>query len=159
MPFRLRPRAVLRLLYALLILLAAGLTGWGVMIVLLITGDVIMAFASAGSSGVGIGFVVGMVAFPFWVVGAFVVGPPLWAALHFARLTSRRSAWIGGGAAGGLSVPLALWLMSGGGVPLLNSEGGTVVAILSAIAAASGAVSGEAIHRLAYRSGEAADAR
>lgn len=158
MPFRLRPRAVLRLLYALLILLAAGLTGGGVMIVLLITGDVIMAFASAGSSGVGIGFVVGMVAFPFWVVGAFVVGPPLWAALHFARLTSRRSAWIGGGAAGGLSVPVALWFMSGG-VPLLNPEGGVVVAILSAVAAASGAVSGEAIHRLAYRSAEAADAR
>ena len=154
-------RAVTRLVYAALILLAAGMIGGGVMMVVLIAAEVILApFTLAGGfNGFGASALVGFVAFPFWLVGAYVVGPPLWAALHFARRTDRRSAIVAGALAGGLSVPAVLWLLAGGGLSTISLASAAGVALLSAVAGISGAVVGEAIHRMAYRSGDFAHAR
>lgn len=151
-------RAAVRLVYAGLILLAAGMIAGGVMLAMLVVVDLVMVLIEAPMQFRG-GFLVGMVAFPFWLIGAFVVGPPLWAALHLARLRGRRTAVIAGALAGGAGVPVVLWLLNGGGAPTLGPETTVSVAVLSAIAAISGAVAGEALHRLAYRSGEAGDAR
>lgn len=154
-------RAFARLAYLALILLAAGMIGGGVMMALLIAAElVLLPFTlSSGSSGFGASLLVGFVAFPFWLVGAYVVGPPLWAALHFARRTDRRSAIVAGALAGGLSVPAVLWLFAGGGLPTISLGSAAGVALLSAVAGISGAVVGEAIHRMAYRSGDFAHAR
>jgi hypothetical protein len=150
-------RAAVRLVYAALILLAAGLVAGGVMLVLLIVGDVTMALAQAPNAFRG-GWLVGIIAFPFWLLGAFVVGPPLWAALHIARLRGRRTAHAVGALTGGVAVPVVLWLMNGGGSPTLSPDSVGGLAMLSAVAGISGAVAGEALHRLTYRSGEVADA-
>ena len=152
-------RALVRLVYAALILLAAGMIGGGAMLLLLLLADLVMAAFTAGSGLFGASILVGMVAFPFWLVGAFVVGPPLWAALHAARLTGRRTALIAGALAGSLAVPLVLWMLSGGGAPSLSPGSVGGVGLLSAVAGASGALAGEVIHHLAYRSGSVADAR
>ena len=154
-------RVVTRLVYAALVLLAAGMIGGGVMMVLLIVAELVLALfaVSSGFSGFGASVLVGFVAFPFWLLGAFVVGPPLWAALHLARLTDRRTALIAGALAGSLSVPTALWMLEGGGPPTISLGAAGGVGLLSAIAGASGAMAGEAIHRLAYRSGGAVDVR
>ena len=156
-------RALVRLIYAALILLAAGMVGGGAMLVLLIVVDafvVVSAAFNADFGTFGAGILVGLVAFPFWLVGAFVVGPPLWAALHLARLQGRRTALIAGALAGAVAAPLVLWMLNGGGAPSLSPESFAGVAMLSAVAGISGAVAGETIHRMAYRPGEAAaDAR
>ena len=151
-------RAFRRLGYAALILLAAGMIAGGVMLVLLIVVDLFMAVAAAPMQFRG-GFLVGIVAFPVWLIGTIVVGSPLWAALHLARLRGRRTAVIAGALAGCVGLPVVLWLLNGGGAPTLSPDTTVSVAVLSAIAGISGAVAGEAIHRLAYRSGEAGDAR
>ncbi len=155
-------RVLVRLIYAALILLAAGMVGGGAMLVLLIVVDAFVAVGAAFNADFGTfgaGLLVGVVAFPFWLIGAFVVGPPLWAALHLARLRGRRTALIAGALAGAVAVPLALWMLNGCGAPLLSPESFAGVAMLSAIAGISGAGAGEAIRRMAYRSGEAGDAR
>ena len=144
-------RALTGLVHAALILLAAGLIAGGVMVVLLGVIDVIMALAGAPMAYRG-GWLVGIVAFPFWLIGAFVVGPPLWAVLHLSGLRDRTTAVVTGVFAGGVAVPVVLWLT-------LNPDAATSVAALSAVGGISGAVAGEAIHRLAYRSGETAHAR
>jgi hypothetical protein len=127
-------RVITRLVYAALILLAAGMIGGGVMMVVLIAAEVILApFTLAnGFNGFGASALVGFVAFPFWLVGAFVVGPPLWAVLHFARLTGRRSAAIAGVLTGSLSVPTVLWMLDGGGVPTISLDSAAGVGLLSA---------------------------
>lgn len=150
-------RAVRHGIYAAVILLAAGLVAGGVMLVLLTIGDVLMALAGASNRFRG-GVLTGMIAFPFWLAGAFVVGPPLWAALHASGLRQRRTAVIAGALTGTVAVPVVLWVMNGGGSSSLGPDLGAL-AVLSAVAGISGAVAGETIHRLAYRSGEAIDAR
>lgn len=154
-------RAFARLAYAALILLAAGMIGGGVMMVLLIAAElVLIPFSiSSGFNGFGASVLVGFVAFPFWLIGAYAVGPPLWTALHCARLTGRRSAFTAGALAGGLSAPAVLWMLGGGGVATISLGATAGVALLSAVAGISGAVAGEAIHRMAYRSGDVAHAR
>lgn len=154
-------RAITRLVYAALILLAAGMIGGGVMMVLLIAAElVLLPFTiTSGFSGFGASALVGFAAFPFWLIGAFVVGPPLWAVLHFARLTGRRSAVIAGLLTGSLSIPAVLWLLGGGGAPTISPGQAAVVALLSAIGGIAGAVAGEAVRRLAYSPGEIAHAR
>lgn len=154
-------RAITRLVYAALILLAAGMIGGGVMMVLLIAAElVLLPFSLAsGLSSFGGSVLVGFVAFPFWLIGAYVVGSPLWAALHLARLTDRRSAMIAGALAGGLSLPMVLWMLSGGGAPTLSLGSAASVTLLSGIAGVGGAVAGEAVRRLAYSPGEIAHVR
>ena len=151
-------RVVVRLFYAVLILLAAGMIAGGVMIVLLSIADVIMALAAAPMAYRG-GWLVGLVAFPFWLVGAFVVGPPLWAALHIARLRSLRTAIVAGALTGSIAVPVVLWMMDGGSSPGLDANSIASFIVLSPLAGISGAVAGAAVHHLAYGSGKAADAR
>lgn len=158
MRFSCLARAVVRLTYAALILLAAGVIAGGVMLAMLVVVDLVMVLVDAPMQFRG-GFLVGIVAFPFWLIGSFAVGPPLWAALHFSRLRGRRTAVTAGALAGGAGLPIILWLMDGGGAPTLSPTTAASVAVLSAIAGISGAVAGEAIHRLAYRSGEIAHAR
>lgn len=134
--------------------MAAG----GVMLLLLIVIDVISAMAAAPNAFRG-GSLVGIAAVPFWLAGAVVVGPPLWAALHFARLRGRRTAIVVGALAGSIATPTVLWMMSGGGAPSLSADSLVGLIVLSAVAGVSGAVAGETIHSLAYRSGEIAHAR
>ena len=144
-------RALARFVGAALILLAAGGIAGGVMLVLLGVGELLMVLVDAPSQFRG-GFLVGAVAFPFWLMGAFVVGPPLWAALHFSGLRDRRTAVIAGALAGSGGVAVVLWVM-------LSPDALASVAVLSAVAGISGAVAGEAIHQLAYRSGDFAHVR
>lgn len=144
-------RAVVRLVYAALILLAAGMIAGGLMLAMLTVVDVFMAIVDAPMQFRG-GVLVGIVAFPFWLIGALVVGPPLWAALHFSRLRDRRTAVIAGALAGSAGVAALLWLT-------LSPDAPASVAVLCAIGGVSGAVAGEAIHRMAYRSGDVAHAR
>ena len=158
MPASCFARTIIRLACAGLILLAAGAAAGGVMALLLIVIDVILAMAAAPNAFRG-GSLVGIVAVPFWFAGAVVVGPPLWAALHFARLRGRRTAIVAGALAGGVATPTVLWMTSGGGAPSLNADSLVGLIVLSAVAGVSGAVAGETIHSLAYRSGETADAR
>lgn len=150
-------RAIVRFLSAALILFSAGLAAGGVMLLLLIVVDVIMALVSAPNVYQG-GFLVGIIAIPFWLVGAFVVGPPLWAALHFAGLQGRRTAHVAGTLTGSIAVPAILWVMIGGG-PNLSLDSLVGLIVLSAVGGFSGAVAGEAIHHLAYRPGETEHAR
>lgn len=144
-------RALVRLVCAAVILLTAGMIAGGVMLVLLGVGDLFMLLVNAPNQFRG-GFLIGAIAFPFWLIGAFVVGPPLWAALHLSRLRDRRTAVITGALAGSAGVPVVLWLT-------LNPDAPTSIAVLSAVAGISGAVAGEAIHRMAYRSGDFAHVR
>ena len=143
--------ALVRLVCAAFILLAAGMIAGGVMLVLLGVVDVIMVLLNAPNQFRG-GFLIGAIAFPFWLIGAFVVGPPLWAALHFSGLRDRRTAVVTGALAGSVGVPVVLWLT-------LSPDALASVAALSAIAGISGAAAGEAIYRMAYRSGGFAHAR
>ena len=143
-------RAIARLFYAALILLGAGMIAGGVMLAMLVVVDLVMVLINAPNQFRG-GFLVGMVAFPFWLIGAVVVGPPLWAALHFSRLRDRRTAVIAGALAGGVGLLVVLWLT-------LSPDAPASVVALCVIAGISGGVAGEAIHRMAYRSGEAAHA-
>ena len=144
-------QAIARLVCAAFILLAAGGIAGGVMVVLLGVGDLLMALVDAPNQFRG-GFLVGAVAFPFWLIGAFVVGSPLWAALHFSGLRDRRTAVIAGALTGSVGLAVVLWVM-------LSPDALASVAVLSAVAGISGAVAGEAIHRMAYRSGNFAHAR
>lgn len=143
--------AFVRLVCAAFILLAAGMIAGGVMLLLLGVGDLLMVLANAPGQFRG-GFLIGAVAFPFWLIGAFVVGPPLWAALHFSGLRDRRTAIVTGAIAGGVGAPVVLWLT-------LNPDAPASVAVLSAVAGISGAVAGEAIYRMAYHSGDFAHVR
>jgi len=144
-------RAVVRLVCAAFILLAAGMIAGGVMLAMLVVVDLIMVLVDAPMQFRG-GYLFGMIAFPFWLIGALVVGPPLWAALHFSRLRDRRTAVIAGALAGGAGLLVVLWLT-------LRPDAPASVAALCVIAAISGAVAGEAIHRMAYRSGDFAHVR
>ena len=144
-------RALARLVGVAFILLAAGGIAGGVMLVLLGVGDLLMVLVNAPSQFRG-GLLIGAVAFPFWLIGAFVVGPPLWAALHFSGLRDRRTAVIAGALAGSGGVAVVLWVM-------LNPGALASVAVLAAVAGISGAVAGQAIHHMAYRPGGIAHAR
>lgn len=151
-------RSAVRSLYAALILLAAGISGSAVMFALLGVLDVISAIIGVPSQFRG-GALVGIVAIPFWLAGALVVGPPLWGFLHAIRLRDRRTALTAGAVAAGLGVPLSFWILGGGGVPSISAATAGSIALLSGVAAISGVAAGETIHSLAYRSGEAVDAR
>ncbi len=143
--------AGVRLVRAALILLTSGIVAGGVMLAILFVIDLIMMLVGAPMQFRG-GVLVGMVAFPFWLIGACVVGPPLWAALHFSHVRDRRTAVVAGAVAGSIGVLVGLWLT-------LSPDALASVAVLSAVGGISGAVAGEAIHRMAYRSGDIAHAR
>ena len=65
-------RALVRLVCAALILLAAGMIAGGVMLAMLVVVDLVMVLVNAPMQFRG-GFLVGMVAFPFWLIGAFAI--------------------------------------------------------------------------------------
>jgi hypothetical protein len=80
----------------------------------------LMSLVVAGASGAGVmflflclggtfGMTIGLLAIPFWVVAAVVVGGPLWMILHVSGHGNRRSVSVSGAAAAGLCAPLVLW--------------------------------------------------
>jgi hypothetical protein len=141
-----------------LALFAAGLTGGGVMMATFGIIDVIWAMCVPDSSGLGGGFVA-IVAFPFWLLGAFVVGPPLWVVAHFAGLRSRRAAIAVGVVTAPLAVLLVLGALEGEWRWPPDLRAAANLAGLAAVAAFSGGFAGAALHHVAYRTGEGSDAR
>lgn len=89
-------RALRHGLVGLMSLMAAGAAGAGIMFL----------FSCLGGP---IGMVIGIMAAPYWLVGAIVVGAPLWATLHAAGRSTRFAARVSGACAAGLGAPLVLW--------------------------------------------------
>jgi len=148
--------AVFRLSRAALILLAAGVTGGGVMLCLLVLGGWVLTLTGASNQALG-GFLLGVVAFPFWLVGAAMAGPPLWAMLHLVGLRGRRTAVTAGSLAAGSAAPVALWAVSHDSVSVLEPNLAAGLAVISVVAATSGAVAGLVVHNLAYGCEEDSD--
>ena len=125
-------------LVALMSLTAAGAAGAGVMFL----------FSCLGGP---IGMLIGIVAAPFWLVGAITVGAPLWAALHAAGRRTRFAARLSGAGAAGLCAPLVLLLFiadSPTSAPDLQMFG--LLTAIGVAAAISGAVAGNVAWSLGY---------
>lgn len=122
----------------------------------------LMSLTAAGAAGAGImfllsclggpiGMVIGIVAAPFWLVGAIVVGAPLWAALLAMGCATRFSARISGAGAAALGAPAALWsfITASPAVPPDPRSFGLLAAV-GVASAISGAVAGNVAWSLGY---------
>lgn len=136
----LRPFAdvLLRGLITLMSLVVAGASGAGVML---------LFFCLGGTFGM----MIGLLAIPFWLVAAVVVGGPLWMILHASGHGNRRAVRLSGAGAAGLCAPLVLWgFLADSPASTPDPQTFGLLAAAGVAAAISGAVAGNVAWSLAH---------
>jgi ABC-type antimicrobial peptide transport system permease subunit len=95
-----------------------------------------------GGVGILVGFFAGVVSFPFWIAGLFVVGWPVWKVLEQRGRRDLKAAQISGALAAMVSAPLASWALFTNMSFAVGIYGALALAVVAIPSAAGGVASG-----------------
>ena len=95
-----------------------------------------------GSMGMLVAFSAGVVSFPFWIAGLFLVGWPVWRFLAHRGLRDRKAAQISGGLVAMVSAPLIAWALFTNLSFTVGTQGAIALAVIAIPAVAGGVSSG-----------------
>lgn len=95
-----------------------------------------------GNMGMLVAFSAGVVSFPFWIAGLFLVGWPVWRFLARRGRRDRKAAQISGGLVAMVSAPLIAWALFTNLSFTVGMQGAIALALIAIPAAAGGVASG-----------------
>lgn len=95
-----------------------------------------------GNMGMLVAVSAGVVSFPFWISGLFLVGWPVWRFLARRGRRDRKAAQISGGLMAMVSAPLIAWALFTNLSFTVGMQGAIALALIAIPAAAGGVASG-----------------
>lgn len=136
-----------RMIFAAISLFTAGLAGWGGF-----TLTAVLLASMSGGYGMVVGLAAGIVSFPFWLGGVFIVGGPIWIAMRRWGRETRRAAQVAGAVAAAVCGPLLGWAFLTD-MAVTFDFGALFLAGLAVPAAIGGATAGHVFWNLIGKSG------